>query len=157
MNRVETTITELITPLIDAADLLLWDVSFAKEGGSKVLRILVDKPNHEFVTMQNLTAFTNEVNELLDTVDPDPIPEAYMLDISSPGADRPLNELWQYQWAVEADEPILVSLFAPKEGAKKHLGRIQDLTETGLTLVNDEVTLPLTFTEIAKANLAVEI
>ena len=91
VNKVEQRIIELITPIVDRRKELLWDLTYTKEGGQKVLRILLDKPNHQFITMADLTAFTQEVNELLDTSDPDPIPEAYLLDISSPGADRPLR------------------------------------------------------------------
>ena len=80
-NKVAQEISTLIEPLINAQQLLLWDVSYTKEGGQKVLRILIDKRNHEFITMDDITTFTQAVNELLDTIEPDPIPEAYMLDI----------------------------------------------------------------------------
>jgi ribosome maturation factor RimP len=156
-NRVEQTMTDLLQPIIEERGDLLWDVTFAKEGSSKVLRILVDKPNHERIDMQELTALTEAFNELLDTVDPDPIPEAYMLDVSSPGAERPLTAYWQYQWAHEVDEWIQVSLFAPQAGQKKWQGKITQLTETGFTLVTEDHQLPLAFDDIAKANLAVQI
>ncbi|MCM6837989.1 ribosome maturation factor RimP [Leuconostoc mesenteroides] len=155
-NKTEQTVIDLISPIIEAHNDLLWDLTFTKEGGQKVLRILLDKPEHQFITMNDLTLFTQEVNELLDTVDPDPIPEAYVLDISSPGADRPLKELWHFGWAKEANENILVSLFVAKEGQKKWQGKIADLNKDGLTLTTTNGRLPLTFDEIAKAILDVQ-
>ncbi|QEA58498.1 ribosome maturation factor RimP [Leuconostoc koreense] len=155
-NKTEQTVTDLISPIIEANNDLLWDLTFTKEGGQRVLRILLDKPDHQFITMNDLTLFTQEVNDLLDAVDPDPIPEAYVLDISSPGADRPLKELWHFEWAKEANENILVSLFVAKEGQKKWQGKIADLNKDGLTLTTTNGRLPLTFDEIAKAILDVQ-
>ena len=83
-NKVEQAIVQLITPIVAEQNNLLWDLTFSKEGGQKILRIMVDKPDHALITMAEITDFTQAVNELLDTVEPDPIPEAYLLDISSP-------------------------------------------------------------------------
>ena len=80
-NKVEQKIEALIAPIVEQRNELLWDLTYTKEGGQKVLRILLDKPDHQFITMDELTDFTHEVNEFLDNSDPDPIPEAYMLDI----------------------------------------------------------------------------
>ena len=87
-----------------------------------------------------------------DTVEPDPIPEAYLLDISSPnGADRPLKQPWHYRWAQEADETILVALFAAKEGQKKWQGKVKSVTDEGIVLSTAQGDLSLQFDEIAKA------
>ncbi|AFS40215.1 MAG: ribosome maturation factor RimP [Leuconostoc gelidum] len=156
VNKVEQKIIELITPIVDRRNELLWDLTYTKEGGQKVLRILLDKPNHQFITMADLTAFTQEVNEFLDTSDPDPIPEAYLLDISSPGADRPLKHPWHFKWAQDSNENILVSLFVAKNGQKKWQGKIKSLNDTGLVLLTDHGELILNFDEIAKAVLDIQ-
>ena len=156
VNKVEQRIIELITPIVDRRKELLWDLTYTKEGGQKVLRILLDKPNHQFITMADLTAFTQEVNELLDTSDPDPIPEAYLLDISSPGADRPLKHPWHFKWAQDSNENILVSLFVAKNGQKKWQGKIKTLTDNGLVLLTDHGEIILNFDEIAKAVLDIQ-
>ncbi|CAM3068363.1 ribosome maturation factor RimP [Leuconostoc rapi] len=155
-NKVEQQIMALITPIVEKRDILLWHLSYTKEGGQKVLRILLDKPNHESITMADLTDFTQEVNELLDTADPDPIPEPYLLDISSPGADRPLIKPWHFKWAQDSEENILVSLFVAKDGQKKWQGHISSLTDDGLVLATDKDELVLNFDEIAKAVLDIQ-
>lgn len=155
-NKVEQDITARITPIIEKSNNLLWDLSYTKEGGQKVLRILLDKPHHEAITMADLTDFTQEVNELLDTAEPDPIPEPYLLDISSPGADRSLIQPWHFKWAQESDEKILVSLFVAKNGQKKWQGNISVLTDNGFVLATGEDELVLNFDEIAKAVLDIQ-
>lgn len=156
VNKVEQEITALITPILVEQNDILWDLTYTKEGGQKILRIMVDKPDHAFITMADITDFTQAVNELLDTVEPDPIPEAYLLDISSPGADRPLKQPWHYRWAQEADETILVALFAAKEGQKKWQGKVKSVTDDGIVLSTAQGDLSLQFDEIAKAVLDIQ-
>lgn len=155
-NKVEQKIEALIAPIVEQRNELLWDLTYTKEGGQKVLRILLDKPDHQFITMDELTDFTHEVNEFLDNSDPDPIPEAYMLDISSPGADRPLKQPWHFQWAKDSNENILVSLFVAKEGQKKWQGKIQSLQDDGVVLLTGQGSITLKFDEIAKAVLNIQ-
>ena len=156
VNKVEQTMIDLIQPLVEQQNDLLWDLTYTKEGGQKVLRILLDKANHELITMEELTLFTQKVNELLDAVEPDPIPEAYMLDISSPGVDRPLKAPWHFQWVKESDENILISLFVAKDGQKKWQGKIKALNDNGLILTTKNGELSLDFDEIAKAVLDIQ-
>ncbi|MBU7455376.1 ribosome maturation factor RimP [Leuconostoc fallax] len=155
-SKVEQTVAQLVKPVIDEHGDILWDLTFGNEGGQRVLRILIDKADHEFITMNDLTKLTEEINELLDNSEPDPIPGTYMLDISSPGADRPLKALWHYQWAQEADENILVSLFVAKNGRKKWQGKISEINDDAIVLITDDETLTLAFSEIAKASLDVQ-
>lgn len=50
-SKTEQVVIDLITPILKTHDDLLWDLAITKEGGQKILRILIDKPNHEFITM----------------------------------------------------------------------------------------------------------
>ncbi|WEV53990.1 ribosome maturation factor RimP [Leuconostocaceae bacterium ESL0723] len=156
MSRQTDTVRALIQPIIDQEGLLLWDLTLGNSGGQKVLTILVDRPNHEPITMDMITTFTQAVNQVLDEADPDPIPGAYLLDISSPGADRPLKERWHYEWAKEAGEPIQLALFAPQDGQKKWQGELDQVDDTGLVLKVDDQSHPFTYDQIAKAVLDVQ-
>lgn len=156
-NKVESTITDLITPIIEKRNDLLWSVSFKKEGTDFVLRILVDKKDYEIISMQEIIDLTDEINELLDTVEPDPIPYAYMLDISSPGADRPLEEKWHYEWVKNADELIEVRLFKAVDNlAKQFVAEIVSITDDGLNLLIDNQEIFVAFDNIAKAVLHID-
>ena len=67
----------------------LVDIEYEKLGGNYVLSILVDKP--EGITVEDTADLTDIISPLLDTIKPDPFPEQYMLEISSPGLERPLK------------------------------------------------------------------
>ena len=58
-NKTEQTVIDLISPIIEAHNDLLWDLTFTKEGGQKVLRILLDKPDHQFITMNDRGSRSN--------------------------------------------------------------------------------------------------
>ncbi|CAK8054048.1 ribosome maturation factor RimP [Eupransor demetentiae] len=143
----------LIEPLVKQENLLLWDLSVQSGGGRKVVQILIDLPDHETITMDKITDFTQLVNEALDEADPDPMPGAYMLDIASPGADRPLKEPWHYAWSKEADEPIKLALFAARDGQKQFEGKILNQDDQGLDLETGKGQEHFSYDEIAKAIL----
>ncbi len=68
----------------------LVDVEYGKMGGDYVLSIFVDKP--EGITLNDTAAdLTEIVSPLLDQIKPDPFPEQYFLEATSPGLERPLK------------------------------------------------------------------
>ncbi|MBS9337180.1 ribosome maturation factor RimP [Fructobacillus parabroussonetiae] len=147
---------DLIQPIIDEQGLLLWDLSVKNVAGQKTVELLVDLPDHDKISMAQITEFTRAVNEAIDEAAVDPVPGEYLLDIASPGLDRSLNERWHYTWAKEEGEPITVALFAAKDGQKKWTGRIDQLDDAGLTLSVDGEAKPFSFDEIAKAVVSVQ-
>ncbi|SDB40345.1 ribosome maturation factor RimP [Streptococcus henryi] len=67
----------------------LVDVEYEKMGSDFILSILVDKP--EGITVEDTAELTDIISPLLDTIKPDPFPDQYMLEVSSPGLERPLK------------------------------------------------------------------
>lgn len=68
----------------------------------------------------------------MDNVEPDPIPQAYFLEVSSPGAERPLRNEEDYQRAV--NDYIHVSLYQQINGKKVYEGTLTKLTDKEMTL-----------------------
>lgn len=67
----------------------LVDIEYEKMGSDFILSILVDKP--EGTTVEDTAELTDIISPLLDTIKPDPFPDQYMLEVSSPGLERPLK------------------------------------------------------------------
>ncbi|MFE6744134.1 ribosome maturation factor RimP [Streptomyces tubercidicus] len=87
----------LLEPLIAARDLDLEEIEVTPAGKRRVLRIVVD--SDEGVQLDECAALSREVSESLD--DADVMGGApYTLEVTSPGADRPLTELRHYRRAV---------------------------------------------------------
>ena len=66
----------------------LVDIEYEKLGGDYVLSVLIDKPGG--ITVEDTADLTEIISPLLDTIQPDPFPDQYMLEVSSP-VRRPLK------------------------------------------------------------------
>ena len=156
MSTVVETVHDLLVPILDQHHFELVDVEFVKEGSSWYLRVFIDKPNG--IDLEDCALVNDALSEKLDSIDPDPIPQAYFLDVSSPGAERPLKKEADFQKAL--GEYIHISLYQAVDGEKIYQGTLKALDDDTLTLVikiktrQKEVTFNRK--EIAKARLAIE-
>lgn len=114
MSTVVETVTKLVTPILEADNFELVDIEFVKEGKSWYLRVFVDKENG--INIEECALISDKLSEKLDECDPDPIPQAYYLEVSSPGAERPLKNEKDYERAL--NKYIHVSLYQQFAGAK---------------------------------------
>lgn len=156
MSTVTETVTELVTPILDEHDFYLYDIEFVKEGKSWYLRVYIDKEGG--ITLEDCAIVSDQLSEALDNVDPDPIPQAYFLDVSSPGAERPLKNEADYQRAV--NHYIHVSLYQQVDGRKVYEGTLIQLSDKELTLDYLDKTrhrqVVISRDKVAKARLAIK-
>jgi ribosome maturation factor RimP len=80
-------ITELVEPSLRQLGVELYDAQWDSRGRTPVLRLLIDKP--EGVDLDDCARVANAVSAVLDAYDP--IEDRYELEVSSPGAERPLR------------------------------------------------------------------
>lgn len=89
-NDVLDRISELVEPSLRQCGVELYDLSWHGGAGRAVLRLLIDRPGG--VTLDDCERVSNAVSAVLDAFDP--VGEnsgAYLLEVSSPGAERPLR------------------------------------------------------------------
>lgn len=130
MSTVVETVTELVKPILAEHNFYLYDMEFVKEGKSWYLRVYIDKDGG--ITLNDCATVSDQLSEALDNVEPDPIPQAYFLEVSSPGAERPLRNEEDYQRAV--NDYIHVSLYQQINGKKVYEGTLTKLTDKEMTL-----------------------
>lgn len=156
LNNVIATVTDLVTPFLESKNFYLVDVEFVKEGRNWFLRVFIDKDGG--IDLEECVEVSEFLSEKLDGMDPDPIPQAYFLEVSSPGAERPLKKEADYQAAL--GEYIHVSLYQAVNHEKQWEGYLENLTEDNLTLKvrikTAEKNLEIKRSNIAKARLAIE-
>lgn len=87
MNQLEQNIAEHVKPEFEKLGYLLVDVEYKKEGKDFFLRLFMDKNGG--VTIEDCVRASEEISEKLDEWDL--ISGAYFLDVSSPGAERPIK------------------------------------------------------------------
>ena len=115
----------LVTPVADELGYAIWEVEYVKEGADYILRITID--NEAGITIDDCERMTHAVNPVIDAADP--IEEAYLLEISSPGIERDLTR--DEHFAVCAGERVEVRLFAPVDGSRVWTGILEGLDPEG--------------------------
>ena len=156
MSSVVETVTEMVTPILDEQNFELVEVEFVKEGKSWFLRVFIDKEGG--IDIEECAFVSEKLSEKLDAADPDPIPQAYFLEVSSPGAERPLKKESDYENAL--GDYVHVSLYQPVDGEKQYEGFLQSFDAEQLTLQirikTREKELTFDRKNIAKARLAIQ-
>jgi ribosome maturation factor RimP len=156
LSNVVETVKQVVTPILKEHSFYLFDVEFVKENKSWYLRVYIDKPDG--ITIDDCVLVSDELSEKLDAMDPDPIPQAYFLEVSSPGAERPLRNEEELKQAVGSY--IHVSLYKNLNGNKTFEGTLQSVDDDQLVMKNekwgkpDTVTIPRDL--VAKSRLAIQ-
>ena len=127
-KKISDTVFDLIRPIADEQELVIWDIEYVREGGRYVLRITIDR--EEGVDIDDCERFHRAIDAVLDAADP--IVEAYVLEVSSPGIERELKNDFHLSacegWSVE------VRLYAPIDGAKLYRGVLLPCREGEITI-----------------------
>ena len=156
MASIIDMVTAAITPAIQAPYELV-DVEYGKMGGDYVLSIFVDKEGG--ISLQDTADLSEVISPILDTIKPDPFPEQYMLEVTSPGLERPLKTADAVKKAV--GKYIYVKLYQAIDKIKVFEGTLLSFDGTDLIMEymdktrKKEVTIP--YQTVAKARLAVKL
>ncbi len=114
-----------------AAGCELVDVEFVKEGAYWYLRVYIDKEGG--VSLDDCEAVNGPVSAILD--EKDPIEQAYFLEVSSPGLERPLKTARDFDKAL--GKPITLKLYKTIDGAKQCDGVLKSY-ENGIIHIETE-------------------
>ena len=130
-NNTEAKVLPILETIIAEKGLELVDLEFVKEGVNWYLRVYIDKDGG--VNIDDCEAVSRALEVKLD--EKDPIEQAYILEVSSPGIDRPLKkdaDFVKYQ-----GEIIDVKLYKAQDGSKQYQGRLLGL-EDGVLSIEEE-------------------
>ena len=142
-------IARLVEPVLQGMGYELVRVHFGGGSGRPTLQIMAERIDRVPMTVDDCAEISRNVSALLDVEDP--LQDAYLLEISSPGIDRPLVRPQDYERFAGFEARL--ELARPLEGRKRFRGRIGELAEGTLRIIEPagEVRLPLD--QIAKARL----
>ena len=140
-------LTKLLQPLVE--DLGYEFVGLEYTSNPKEPKIVLYIDRAEGIQIEDCAAVSREVAALLDVEDP--ISGQYNLEVSSPGLDRPLFTLDQFQRF--SGEEVQLTAFAAVDGRRKFKGRILGAADGSVRLDQDGQEVMLEFGNIAKARL----
>lgn len=118
---VKERVEELVLPILNDLGYELVEVTYQKQHDAMHLTIYIDTDKPGGVSLDDTELVANAIDKPLDDLDPTG-GEAFVLNVSSPGLDRPLKTERDYLKKVGTE--IEVALYAPIAGAKKHVGKL---------------------------------
>jgi ribosome maturation factor RimP len=140
-------LTALVKPIVEDLGYEFVGLEYSSNPKNPALVLYIDKDDG--IAVEDCETVSREIAALLDVEDP--IPGNYVLEVSSPGLDRPLFNLAQFEQF--KGEVASVSLFAPSSGRRKFKGKILGIEDDLVRIDQDGVEVKLEFGNIAKARL----
>ncbi|MER1984798.1 MAG: ribosome maturation factor RimP [Solibacillus sp.] len=155
MSKVVSIIEELVTPIVEELNLELVEIEYVKEGRDWFLRVYVDIPGGGIDILQ-CAQVSERLSEVLD--ENDPIEENYYLEVSSPGAERPLKKPQDFENAM--GKFIFVKTYEPVKDLKEFLGYLraynEQYLEIEIRIKTRKLTVQIELEKIAQARLAID-
>ncbi len=142
-------VERLVEPAIIAMGFELVRVHLSGGQNKRVLQIMAEPREAANMTVDDCTEISRTVSALLDVADP--LPGEYVLEVSSPGIDRPLvrrkdfERFAGYEVKLEATRAI--------DGRRRFRGRLMGFAADRVRIEIDDREVEIAFTDIAKAKL----
>lgn len=149
-DALVTQIYEMVKPISDELNYEIYHVEYVKENGEYYLRIYIEKEGG--ITLSDCEALSRRVSDLMD--EKDPIPEAYFLEVSSPGLNRTLFTEAHYKRFVGRE--VMVKLTKAIEGKKSIKGILKEVNEENV-IVEADTLISILKDKIKSANIEGEI
>jgi ribosome maturation factor RimP len=123
-ETIEHRTEELVSPILESTHCTLVDVEYVKEAGTWYLRVYADKqPGGIFI--DDCEKISRALEEKLD--EEDFIDGEYVLEVSSPGLDRPLKKPRDFERSIGED--IELKFYKPFQGEKEWVGKLLAYSE----------------------------
>ena len=142
---------QLVMPLMQQHNYELVDVEYVREGSNWFLRIFIDKEGG--ITIDDCELVSRALSDLLDVNDY--IPDAYILEVSSPGLGRQLKKDKDFKRSI--GEVVEIKLYKAINKQKDFEGVLKAFDEETLTLEMDDLSeVVFKRSEIAMVRLAID-
>lgn len=145
-ERTET----LLLPIVERFEVEIYDVEYVKEGADYYLRAYIDKAGG--VTIQDCENVSRALSEALDKEDF--IPDAYILEVSSPGLGRTLKKDKHLEKSL--GQEVEIKLFKPIEKCKEFAGTLKAFDQNSITILENDTERTFGRSDIALIRLALD-
>lgn len=146
-NPIVAQVWRLADPLCRSEGFMLVFVEFQRESSGQILRIFLDKPGG--ITLDDCANVSRQLSDLLDVgLD---IDGSYRLEVSSPGVQRPLGKLDDFQRFI--GEKIKIKTVQQVNGQKNFTGVLDGVHQSMIQIDVDKKAVAIAFDDIKKAHL----
>lgn len=144
LQQLET----ILRPVVEGLGYEFWGLEFRSQGHHSLLRIFIDDAE-KGIAVEDCEKVSRQVSGVMDVEDP--IQSEYTLEVSSPGMDRPLFQLHQYEEF--AGHRVQIRLRMAFEGRRKFQGLLKGVEGEDVVVVVDDHEYLLPFDSIERANI----
>lgn len=149
-KNIASVVEELVLPILEPKNYELVDVEFVKEGSHWYLKVFIDVEGG--IKISDCEYVSRALDVKIEEVNP--IQQAYILEVSSPGLDRPLKKEKDFHRSL--GKAVEVKLFQAVDGEKEFTATLTDFKDDQVYLtLENEKTMVLTRKQIALIRLAV--
>jgi ribosome maturation factor RimP len=148
--QIHRQVEEICESLVVSEGMELVDLEYRREGPRWVLRLFIDKDGG--VNIDDCARISRELGDLLDVKDV--IPQAYVLEVSSPGLNRRIRKKEDFSRFV--GEKVQLWLVSPKDGRRKIVGDLVGVEGEEVVVTATEGRFSVALEDIARANLIYE-
>ena len=133
MSKISDKVEALARPVVEEEGCKLWSVEYIKEAGMWYLRVYIDKDGG--VGIADCEAISRRLDPILDEADP--IPESYVFEVGSAGAERELKRPSDFEQFIGSD--VKVKLYQSYEGRKTLVGTLEEYNDGNITVSGVEL------------------
>jgi len=147
----EQEVEALVRPVVEAGGLEIWDVSFGREAGSRILRVMVDREGG--VDLDTISALSQRLSRRLD-LEGFGQDGPYDLEVGSPGLERRLREPRHFERSV--GQRVKVKTVEPVDGGRVHEGALVSADAEAIVIASEGGELRVPYDGIASARTVFE-
>lgn len=147
MYRQNQALLELFSSEVAALGYELLGIELNQNGNHSVLRVYIDKDDG--IMIDDCVLVSQQLTGILDVEDP--IKGNYELEVSSPGLDRPLFTIEQFNRFI--GETVKLRLYEKQEGRKNYIGLLVSASDELIVINCDDEDIEVPLTLIDKARL----
>lgn len=154
MGKDVSRILAIAEPIAVERGLEILDIELAGTASNRIVRVLLDGPDEERrVGIEDCQAVSQLLGDALEAYEA--LSGRYMLEVSSPGVNRPLKRIEHFQRVLGRKVKVRTRLVPG--GKSTWLGRLEEVDEAGISLTEESgETMRIAFEDIEKANLEFE-
>lgn len=147
MQRASPQVVSVVEPVVTGLGYELVGAEFGQAENGQTLRVYIDK--NDGILMEDCAAVSRQLNAVLDVEDT--IKSAYLLEVSSPGVDRPL--FTEAQFAAQVGEQVRVRMADGVNGRRNFKGRLVAVENANAVVEVDGIDYDLPVADVEQAHL----
>ena len=144
-------VEQIVRPFLDKRGVLLVGLNVRQQGGTAIVQILADKERGG-ITLAECAGLNRDIGFALEQADI--FDNRYVIEVSSPGLDRPLKTGQDFVRAIGKEAHLF--LLEPVENRPEHIGFIKEVQPEAVMIDVDGVTLSIPLNKIKEAKYIIE-